>query len=111
MSETVSLIEYQERLHQFMSENLNAGLLVRDALRAALKRLADYAVLQNGVRTEVRMPNESEFEALATKYEEAIARYREEQERGAKPVGGGVYAEVVSDDDYAALKEETFPKR
>ena len=49
------------------------------------------------------MPSEEEFEALASQYEAAIARYREAQDRGAKPVGGGVYAEVVSDDDYAAI--------
>lgn len=84
----------QKRLIFFVTEHLNRGFRVRDAVSAAFKSLAESLG-----EAEVCVTEET-FEKMVAYFESAVEKYRAEQEKGAKAVGGGIYAEVVSDDEY-----------
>lgn len=85
----------QKRLIFFVTDFLNRGYRVRDAVSAGFKALAD----SFGELSEVRVTEET-FEKTVAYFEKAVETYRAQQEVGAVAVGGGVYAEVVSDDEY-----------
>jgi len=87
-------LDTQKRLIHFVTEYLNRGYRVRDAVSAAFKSLAE-----SFGEAEVRVTEEA-FEKTVTYFESAVEKYRAEQEAGTKAVGGGIYAEVVSDDEY-----------
>ena len=88
--------EVQHLLVQFVTERLNRGWKVRDAVAASFKALSDHY----GEGSEVRVTEEA-FEKTVAYFEQALETYRREQEAGRKPVGSGLYAEVVGDDEYA----------
>src|SRR5271154_4484380 len=94
--------EVQNRLHTLVADYLTRGYPVRDAVSKGLKTLADESARSSNVSSEVRL-SEEDFEKLVAGYDRLLEKYRMEQERGAVPVGGGVYVEVVSDDDYREL--------
>ena len=85
----------QKRLIYFVTEYLNRGFRARDAVSAGFKALADSL----GGGAEVRV-NEEAFEKTVAYFEKAVETYRVQQEAGAKAVGGGIYAEVVGEDEY-----------
>ncbi len=85
----------QKRLIYFVTEYLNRGYRVRDAVSAGFKALSD----SFGEGSEVRVTEEA-FEKNVAYFEKAVETYRAQQEAGAQPVGGGLYAEVVDDDEY-----------
>jgi hypothetical protein len=87
--------DLQQRLIHFVTDYLNRGYRVRDAVSAGFKALAD----SYGEGSNVRVTEET-FEKTVTYFEVALEKYRVEQEKGVAPVGGGIYAEVVSDDEY-----------
>jgi hypothetical protein len=91
--------EVQNRLHTLVVDYLTRGHGVRDAVARGLKVLADESVQASNMPSDVRV-SEEDFEKLVAGYERLLEKYRAEQERGAVPVGGGVYAEIVSDDEY-----------
>src|SRR5208337_4763390 len=91
--------EVQNRLHVFVADFLTRGYVVRDAVAMGLKALADESACSSNMPSDVRL-SEEDFEKLVAGYDRLFEKYRMEQERGAVPVGGGVYAEVVSDDEY-----------
>jgi len=85
----------QKRLIFFVTEFLNRGFRVRDAVSAGFKSLSDSL----GVGSEVRVTEEA-FEKTVAYFEKAVETFRAQQEAGAQAVGGGLYAEVVSEDEY-----------
>jgi hypothetical protein len=85
----------QRRLIFFVTDFLNRGYRVRDAVSAGFKSLAD----SFGEGSELRV-NEETFEKTCAYFEKAVETYRMQQEAGATAVGGGVYAEVVGEDEY-----------
>lgn len=85
----------QKRLIYFVTDFLNRGYRVRDAVSAAFKALSD----SFGEGSEVRVTEEA-FEKTVAYFEKAVETYRAQQEAGAQAVGGGLYAEVVDDDEY-----------
>jgi hypothetical protein len=85
----------QKRLIYFVTEYLNRGYRVRDAVSAGFKALSD----SFGVDSEVRVTEEA-FERTCAYFEKAVEEYREQQQIGARAVGDGLYAEVVDDDEY-----------
>jgi hypothetical protein len=93
----ITEIEVNRRLQGFVAEYVNRGFRPRDAVARALQALSDWAVQNGG--GEVRIPEE-QFEQLVMQVEQSIARFREEQARGAKPLGQGVYAEPIDADDF-----------
>lgn len=84
----------QKRLIYFVTEYLNRGFRVRDAVSAGFKALADSLG-----QVEMRVTEEA-FEKTVAYFEAAVAKYRAEQEKGSSVALGGLYAEVVSDDEY-----------
>lgn len=88
--------DFQKRLIHFVTEQLNRGWRVRDAVLEGLKRVQD----SYGSDVEIRVGAE-QVENLVTYFEGAVEAYRQQQESGHQAVGGGLYAEVVSDDEYA----------
>jgi hypothetical protein len=85
----------QKRLIFFVTEYLNRGYGVRDAVSAAFKVLSD----SYGEGSEVRVTEEA-FEKTVGYFEKAVETFRMQQEMGAQAVGDGLYAEVVDDDEY-----------
>jgi hypothetical protein len=88
-------VDLQKRLIYFVREYLNRGFRVRDAVSAGFKAVAD----SYGETANVRVTEES-FEKMVTYFEQAVEKYRTEQGKGSAAVGGGLYAEVVSDDEF-----------
>jgi hypothetical protein len=91
--------EINKRLQELVAEYVNRGYRPRDAVERALKALSDWAVSE-GMSAQVRI-GVAEFEGLVKMVEAQIERFRVEQERGAVPVGGGVYVDVVESDEFA----------
>jgi len=85
----------QKRLIYFVTEYLNRGHRVRDAVAHGFKALSD----SFGEGSEVRVTEEA-FERTVAYFEKAVETFRAQQAAGAQPVGGGVYAEVVGEDEY-----------
>jgi hypothetical protein len=85
----------QKRLIYFVTEYLNRGYRVRDAVAGGFKSLSDSL----GEGSEVRVTEEA-FEKTVAYFEKAVEHYRAQQEAGRQAVGGGVYAEVVGEDEY-----------
>lgn len=85
----------QKRLIYFVTEFLNRGYRVRDAVAAGFKSLSDSL----GEGSEVRVTEEA-FEKTVAYFARAVEAYRVAQEAGLEVVGGGLYAEVVPDDEY-----------
>lgn len=85
----------QKRLIYFVTEYLNRGFRVRDAVSAGFKALSD----SFGDGSEVRVTEEA-FEKTVAYFEKAVETYRMQQEAGAQAVGGGLYAQVVDEDEY-----------
>jgi hypothetical protein len=92
--------DLQKRLIYFVTEYLNRGLSVRDAVGRGFKTTADS---YNDGR-EIRVTEEV-FERTVASFEKQLEEYREQQARGAQAVGEGVYVEVVSDDEYREQTE------
>lgn len=103
---------------QVLNEHINTFIIerrfrVRDAVSAGMKALQEeierckpIVVVPNTPPLPLRVNfTEETFEALCKHYEEAYEKYDLEMQRGSKPVGHGVYAEVVDDDEFAALGE------
>jgi len=88
--------DFQKRLIQFVTDHLNRGWRVRDAVLESMKKVQD----SYGADVEIRMGAE-QIENLVAYFERAVETYREGQEAGRQAVGGGLYAEVVSEDEYA----------
>lgn len=91
--------EINKKLQELVAEYVNRGYKPRDAVAGALKALSDWASSE-GMPAQVRV-GADQFEVLVKMVEDQIERFRVEQERGAVPVGGGVYVDVVDNDDYA----------
>lgn len=87
--------DLQRRLIYFVTEYLNRGFPVRDAVGAGFKALADS---YNDGR-EIRVTEET-FEKTVATFQKQLDEYRAQQEAGASPIGEGLYVEVVSDDEY-----------
>lgn len=87
--------DFQKRLIHFVTEYLNRGWRVRDAVLEALKATQD----SYGSDVEFRMGAE-QVEKLVAYFEHAVETYRAQEEAGHQAVGGGLYAEVVSEDEY-----------
>ena|SRR5277367_1095701 len=87
--------DLQRRLIYFVTEYLNRGFPVRDAVGAGFKALADS---YNDGR-EIRVTEET-FEKTVASFQKQLDEYRVQQEAGAVAVGDGVFVEVVSDDEY-----------
>jgi len=85
----------QRRLIHFVTEFLNRGYRVRDAVAAGFKALSD----SFGVGSEVRVTEEA-FEKTVAYFEKAVETYRAQQEAGRQAVGGGLYVETVPEDEY-----------
>lgn len=86
------------RLIQFVTDRLNRGYRVREAVSAAFKDLGDsYGSM--GVSGEMRI-NEEAFEKTVAYFEGALEKFHAQQAEGAKPVADGLYAEVVDDDEF-----------
>jgi ribosomal protein S7 len=92
----------QKRLIFFVTDFLNRGYRVRDAVSAGFKALADSL----GELAEVRVTEET-FEKTVAYFEKAVETYRAQQETGAVAVGGGIYAEAVGEDEYRELARVT----
>ena len=90
--------EINQKLQEFVAEYVNRGYKPRDAVASALKALADWAS-SAGMPAQIRIPAD-QFEMLVKSVEDQIGRFRTEQERGAVPVGGGVYVDVMDDDEF-----------
>ena len=88
--------DFQKRVIHFVTEYLNRGWLVRDAVLEALKTVQD----SYGADVEFRIGAE-EVDKLIAYFEGAVEAYREQQEAGRQAVGEGLYAEVVGADEYA----------
>ena len=87
--------DLQKRLIYFVTDFLNRGYPVREAVGAGFRTLADS---YNDGR-EIRVTEEA-FEKTVASFEQQLETYRAQQEAGGQPVGDGVYVEVVSDDEY-----------
>jgi len=56
------------------------------------------------VRQPLRVQfTEESYEVLCKNIQEGVERYQVEKERGAVPIGQGVYAQPIHDDDYAEV--------
>lgn len=84
---------FTEELNAYPTMTRRAG--IRESLARAFRRYADRV----GGNTEIKVSNDT-FEMLAAEYTRLFDKYEEEQEKKAVPVGGGVYVDVVRDDDY-----------
>jgi hypothetical protein len=94
--------DFQKRVIHFVTEYLNRGWRVRDAVLEALKATQD----SYGADVEFRIGAEH-VEKLVAYFESAVEAFRAQQEAGRRVVGGGLYAEVVSEDEYAEwIKKE-----
>jgi hypothetical protein len=87
--------DLQKRLIHFVTEYLNRGFSVRDAVGRGFKATADS---YNDGR-EIRV-SEEVFERTVASFEKQLEEYRKQQAAGAQAVGEGVYVEVVSEDEY-----------
>ena len=87
--------DFQKRLIHFVTEHLNRGWRVRDAVLESLKKVQD----SYGTDVEIRV-GAAEVENLVAYFERAVESYRESQDAGRQAVGGGLYAEVVDEDEY-----------
>ena len=88
--------DFAKRIIHFTTELLNRGWRVRDAVLEALKRTQD----SYGADVEFRAGAEY-VEKLVAYFEKAVESYRENQESGQTAMGHGLYAGVVSDDEFA----------
>jgi len=86
------------KLQEFIQYFVNEKMPAREATHAAVKQLADWAA-QNGY-AGVGVMNDEQMEMLVSSVDKIIEKYRTEQEKGAIPVGQGVYADVVHPDDF-----------
>ena len=91
--------EINQRLQLHIADFVNRKFSPRDAVAGALRAVADWASAE-GFPAAVQV-GEEDFERLVTQVEQMIERFRAEQEKGAVPVGGGVYVDVVDNDEYA----------
>ncbi|HTQ41416.1 MAG TPA: hypothetical protein VMI75_01585 [Polyangiaceae bacterium] len=98
MTEGVSIqvpADFQKRVIYFVSELLNRKWRVRDAVLEGMKRTnASY-----GEGVEFRVSADA-MERLIAYFEGAVEQWQEQREAGAEAVGSGLYAEVVSQDEY-----------
>lgn len=94
----------RQLLIQYITDYVNRGYKARDAVAESLKALADH--LGTAGQTGKIKISEEAFEALVAQVETMIERYRQAQERGAKPVGGGVYVEVAEQDEIDELTKK-----
>jgi hypothetical protein len=89
----------QNLLTKFFTEALfargNRRSEIRQALSDAFKRYQEYV----GSGAEIKV-EAAAFDHLASEYTRLFDKYEEEREKKAVPVGGGVYVDVVRDDDY-----------
>lgn len=87
--------DFRKRLIHFVTDLLNRNVPVRDAVGRGFKAVADsYGDCDMRVTEEV-------FEKTVAYFEKALEEYRAQQEAGRQAVGGGIYAEIVSDEEYA----------
>jgi hypothetical protein len=95
------------QLHKFIAENMSppakniAPMSARDACTNAFERLANWCRSQGYPVEGIGIQSEEELAKLVQMVEQMHQRYREEQERGAIPLGQGVYADVIDPDDFA----------
>jgi len=87
--------DFQKRLIYFVTEHLNRGWRTRDAVLEAMKKTTD----SYGEGVEIRVTGEV-MEKLIAYFEDAVEKWRAEQDSGGQAVGGGLYAEVVDPDEY-----------
>jgi hypothetical protein len=84
--------DLQKRIIQFVTDYLNRGYRVRDAVAAAIRDT------QTSYGDDVELGlNEEAFEKLAAYFERALETYRANKESGSVAVGEGVYVDVVKD--------------
>jgi hypothetical protein len=98
MTESVQIqapADFQKRVIHFVTDLLNRGWRVRDAVLEGMKRTND----SYGAGVEFRI-NADAMEKLVAYFENAVEQWREQREVGGKAVGGGLYAEVVGQDEY-----------
>jgi len=89
--------DFQKRLIHFVLELVNRNWRVRDAVLEAMKKTRD----SYGEGVEFRVTPEY-MERTIAYFEDAVEQWRAKQEAGQQAVGGGLYAEVVSQDEYDA---------
>jgi hypothetical protein len=87
--------DFQKRLIYFTTELLNRGWRVREAVLQGMKKTRD----SYGEGVEFGITSEH-MEKLIAYFEQTVEEWRARQEAGQQAVGGGVYAEVVSQDEY-----------
>lgn len=87
--------DFQKRVIHFVTELLNRGWRVRDAVLEGMKRTND----SYGAGVEFRI-NADAMEKLVAYFEGAVEQWREQREAGGQAVGGGLYAETVGQDEY-----------
>lgn len=90
--------DFQRRLIHFVTEHLNRGWRVRDAVLEGLKKTQD----SYGVDVEFRLGGEA-VENLVKYFEDAVEGYREQKDAGRQVVADGVGVEVVGDDEFREL--------
>lgn len=87
--------DLRKRIVYFVTEYLNRGFRVREAVLEGIKRT------QDSYGSDAEFQIGADFvESLVTYFERAVETYRSEEAAGRHAVGHGIYAEVVSDDDY-----------
>lgn len=82
-------------LIDFVRDYLHRGYRVRDAVGAGFRAVANHY----GPDSEVAVSEEA-FEKTVAYFEGAVEAYRAAQEAGHSAVTHGLYAEVVSDDEF-----------
>lgn len=94
--------DFQKRVVHFVTELLNRGWRVRDAVLEGMKRTND----SYGEGVEFRI-NADAMEKLVTYFEGAVEQWREQRETGGHAVGDGFYAETVDQDEYDERTRKT----
>lgn len=98
MTESVQIqapADFQKRVIHFVTDLLNRGWRVRDAVLEGMKRTND----SYGQGVEFAITGDA-MEKLIAYFEAAVEQWREARETGQEAVGGGLYAEVVGQDEY-----------
>jgi hypothetical protein len=96
-----------KKLQEFLATNMSptdrnmAPMSARDAVKASLEQLANWARAMGYPVEGIGVKTEEEFELLVKSVEQMAERFRAEQEKGAVPVGPGLYADVIDDEDFA----------
>jgi hypothetical protein len=97
------------QLREFIAQNMSptgpksakaSGMGAREAVRKACDDLVNWMRSQ-GYPANALQIGEKEFELLVEQAEKAVNTYRENQEKGAVPLGQhGVYMDTLSDEEY-----------